>query len=173
VGDLYAVISKSDQNLQLWLTEDPGGWDLRFKFGWFQHKRARPIPSASHDIVLLKENVVLDPKLHQHLEPFSPSAEARKLRVARLDAEVQSNLGSLYVVHDRLQCRVKQQFVPQGFEQQFHLANPGGEFERIHLAAKNVWLRNIEKVKGTQEFAGASGLPIFSPATRDQAGSAS
>lgn len=54
VGDLYTVVSKRDQRLELWITEQPTGWDLKEKFGWFKHKRARPLPSTSHDVRLLK-----------------------------------------------------------------------------------------------------------------------
>lgn len=158
VGDLYAVISKADQSLEFWLTEDPDGWDIRSKFGWFQHKRARPIPSKSHSVVLLRELVVLDPKLHKHLPPFSPSTEARKLRAARFDAEVQTDLsGDLYVVHDRLQCRITPFFVAQGLGEQFHTEHPSSEFLHVHLAARRIFLRHIDRVKGIHEFFSTGG----------------
>lgn len=153
VGDLYAVVSKGDQKLQLWLSEHPTGWDLREKFGWFQHKLARPLPSASHDVTLLREDVVLDRQLHQHLPPSSPSPEERRLRIAKHDAELPSGEAlSLFIIHNRLDRRVETHLVADTDVEEFQSRNPDNEFVRVHLAAKGAWLRHSDAVRGTKVF---------------------
>ena len=140
VGDLYSVVKKETQEIEFWISESEDSWELEQKFGAWQHKRALPFRSQTHDINLLLRDVTLDKGLHLHLKPSRIEEESRKLRRARQECAVnESNeTADLYVLLDRIKKTQRCYLVREDLLEEFRAKFPSGDFRRVALAATKV-----------------------------------
>jgi len=137
VGHLYSVVENKTQNLSLWFVEEEGYWSLFKKFGWWQHKRARPSPSLTHQIEIISKMVVYDPMLHKKLD-VENEEKTRDLQRARYNKKFSAeNNYVLMLVHDKLEKTVSKYCLEDKYMDHFYRDHPQDQYHSIMEACRN------------------------------------